>query len=269
MEPNPDDEVEVRELDRVTDKLKVHDSQKLEEGVSAAIVKGVGERYDGQSKQFSTWYSYVCQRLVRTGFIDIKKDMALQNMESFTAENWSSLYSEKDLSFIHSVLLATLTSEVARTSERADSNGVLLLFSFVKLWRLPSLPNITTAFSELTSVKVTGHEDPAPSIKKIDEIFLNFFGCECGRHNETMKLAVLCKAVDGPKYKSVITTVDQETTPTFMLLQNRINAQFHREKSQHEAKLAEQNKNKDKDKARIQKKDNGYDKKQDRELRRA
>ena len=73
MELNPDDEVEARELDRVTDKLKVHDSQKLEEGVSAAIVKGVGERYDGQSKQFSTWYSYVCQRLVRTGFIDIKE----------------------------------------------------------------------------------------------------------------------------------------------------------------------------------------------------
>ncbi|XRB25412.1 HAD-like domain-containing protein [Pseudoscourfieldia marina] len=59
MALNPDDEVEARELDRVTDKLKVHDSQKLEEGVSAAIVKGVGERYDGQSKQFSTWYSYV------------------------------------------------------------------------------------------------------------------------------------------------------------------------------------------------------------------
>ena len=37
MALNPDDEVEARELDRVTDKLKVHDSQKLEEGVSAAI----------------------------------------------------------------------------------------------------------------------------------------------------------------------------------------------------------------------------------------
>ena len=154
---------------------------------------------------------------------------------------WNAFYNETDIRFIYDVSKTTVSQSAATAALNSTSNGILFIRHFYKQWGQPSLANSYTALTELDSLKVEKHEDPAPVFKKLDYLFEDYFP-DCG---ENLKCAKVLQILDKGKYKTLLDTLDQqETGADYRKLQENIKQFYSRKRAEHEAFLQQTQKGK-------------------------
>ena len=171
----------------VTDDLPLGERTRLISTLVSNINQATdGDRYDGSKKGYRVWARAVTGQLSGVYLDDVEIYAAQAACKTWSTDEWDLLYSQPDRQFIYQVITGTLTETQVDIAENSEKNGILVLHHYHNLHGAPTLPNTIQAFSELMSLKVRRHENPAAAFKSIERIFSDFFN-----DIEPLKIAIL------------------------------------------------------------------------------
>ena len=212
----------------VSDPWTVTKRLKTQESLVKAIKDRLPENecYKGDSKGFRTYFLATISVLTKTGLQELVKNIKSMPEEPLTQEQWDALYSRTDLQLIYDVVLATVAVSAHNIVNNTEENGLNSLTALYRLWGAQTVSNSISAFTDILSLKVEKHSDPAPTFQKLEELLADFFP----GLSDNIKIAILLRIVDTNKYRTII---DQQDTTTYAKLKLSIQSYYLRKNAEY------------------------------------